>query len=187
MRARPTFVELIVIVCIVAILYAVFTSGHGHRLHPLKAEEMYGCWVSIPSAHSAYRLFLTNGGSGLLGVRDIYTDVWNVVSWQVTNRNLSVDLAPVSHPEWNHEYIRGQVHLGLLSVSAVRGGINQAGERYKVEMIFYPEATLRQDLDTVATVMSDHFRNIKPGGPANGSQPIGRETNRNPSAVDSRR
>ena len=183
-RCRTTLcfsvLELILTVCILGLiaglLYPVLLipGYHHHRPRPVKEQEILGYWVSIPGAHSAYRLFLTNGGSGMLGVRDIYTDLWSVVSWQVTNRDLSIDLAPITHPEWSHEYIRGTVVWSGSEIRAVRGGENQRGERYKVEMIFYREDALRRAMDAASAVMTNHSKIIDS---ANGNQPFRSETN----------
>jgi hypothetical protein len=148
-------------------------------------QEMFGCWVAVPSAHSAFRLFLTNDGAGLLGARDIYTNLWRVASWQVTNRDISIDLVPITESKWPHEYIRGKVLFG--EISAVRGGVNQNGEHWKRDIIFYREDVVRQDLEAAAAIMTNPTRTIEPDGAANGSQPIRSETNRAPSATGSTR
>jgi len=146
---------------------------------------MFGYWVSIPSYHSTYRLFLTNGSSGLLGVREIYTDLWSVVSWQVTNHDISIDLASITHPEWHHEYIRGHVELG--EINAVHGGINQDGESYKSEMVFYREEMLKEDLAAASAVMTNYHQIIGTESAAIRSPPFRSETNQTPSAAGSRR
>ena len=185
MKYRPTLIEVLVIICIAGFLLAVLMPGHHHRPRPVTEQEMFGYWVTIPSAHSAFRLFLTNGGAGLLGARDIYTNLWRVASWQVTNRNISIDLVPITEPDWPHEYIRGKVRFG--EISAERGGVNQSGERWKRDIIFYRVNMVRQDLDAAAAIMTNHTRIIEQDGAANGSQPIRSETNSTSSAAGSRR
>jgi hypothetical protein len=159
-KHRPTLVEVLLVVCIAGILLAVFLPRHHHRLRPVTEQEMFGYWVAIPSAHSAFRLFLTNDGAGLLGSRDIYTNLYKVASWHVTNRDISIDLVPITEPEWPHEYIRGKVLFG--EISAVRGGVNQNGERWKRDIIFYREEMVRQDLGAAAAIMTNHSQIIEP-------------------------
>jgi len=185
MKYRPTVLEVLIIIFIMGVLLAVFMSGHHHRPRPIAEQEMFGYWVAIPSAHSAFRLFLTNSGAGLLGARDIYTNLWKVTSCQVTNRDISINLAQITEPQWPHEYIRGKVLFG--EIRAVRGGVNQNGEQWKRDIIFYRENIVRQDLGAVTTVMTNQTQIIEPDGAANGSQPIRSETNRTSSAAGSRR
>ena len=153
-KFRPTLLELLIIVGILGIVCGLIfpITSHDHW-RPVREQEMFGYWVSMPEVNSAYRLCLTNGGSGLLGVRDIYTNLWSVVSWQVTNRDISIELAPVTFPDWPHEYIRGKVGFG--QIRAVRQGINQDGDKWKREMIFYREDRLKQALDEAASVMTN--------------------------------
>ena len=185
MKYRPTLIEVLVAICIAGTLLAILLPRHHHRLRPVTEQEMFGYWVAIPRAHSAFRLFLTNEGAGLLGARDIYTNLWRVASWQVTNRDISIDLVPVTEPDWPHEYIRGKVLSG--EISAVHGGVNQSGERWKRDIIFYREEMVRQDLDAAAAIMTNHTRIIERDGAANRSQPVRSETNRTSSAAGSRR
>jgi hypothetical protein len=185
MRYRPTLIEVLVVIGIAGILLAVVMPGHGHRPRPVTEQEMFGYWVAIPSAHSAFRLFLTNDGAGLLGTRDIYTNLWRVTSWQVTNRDISIELAPITAPEWPNEYIRGKVLYG--EIRGARGGVNQNGERWKRDITFYREDIVRQDLAAAAAIMRDHTEIIEPDGAANGSQPIRSETNRTSSTAGSHR
>ena len=183
MKYRPTLIELLVVVCIVGILLAVLLPGHHHQPIPVREQEMFGYWLAIPGSHSAFRLFLTNGAAGLLGARDIYTNLWRVSSWQVTNRDISIDLVPITEPDWPHEYIRGRVLFG--QIRAVHGGVNQNGQHWKRDIIFYREDMVRQDLDAAAAIMTNHTRIID--GAANGSQPIRPETNSTSPAAGSRR
>jgi hypothetical protein len=177
MKTRPNLLQLLLIVAILAIVFAIFfpvTSGRGHRPRPVKQEEMFGYWLSMPDANSAYRLFLTNG-SGMLGVRDIYTDLWTVAYWQVSNRDISIDLAPVTHPEWNHEYIKGKAYLG--AISGVHVGINQNGERYKRDIVFYREDRLRENWQAASAIMTNPSQTIEFSGATNRIQPVHSETN----------
>ncbi len=177
MKFRPTLIELICFVGITGILCCVFFPRPHHPLHEVKEKEMFGYWVAIPDGHSAYRLFLTNGGSGLLGVLDIHTNLWSVVSWQVTNREISIDLVPITEPEWSHEYIRGKVFFS--DIRAIHGGVNQNGEHWKRERIFYREDSLKQHLAAASAIMTNHSQLLEPGVE-------GTDTNRAPSAAASR-
>jgi hypothetical protein len=166
MKYRPTLIEVLVVVCIAGILLAVLMPGHGHRLRPVTEQEMFGHWVAIPSGHSAFRLFLTNGGAGLLGGRDIYTNLWRVASWQVTNYDISIDLVPITEPDWPHEYIRGKVVFG--EINAVRGGVNQSGENWKRDITFYREDIIRQNMDAAVAIMTNHGHVIEQGAASAG-------------------
>ena len=142
---------------------------------------MFGYWIAIPSAHEAFRLFLTNGGAGSLGSREIYTNLYRVKSWHVTNRDISIDLESVTEPSWPHVYIRGTVGSG--EIIGERGGVNQSGERWKRDINFYREETVLQDLGAAASVMTNQSQIMEPNGAANGSQPIRSEINSTSSAV----
>ena len=153
MKFRFTILELLVIVAIAGILAAVFLQPHHRRLRPLQEKELFGYWIAIPEAHSAFRLFLTNGGSGWLGSRDIYTNLYKITDWHVTNRNIVINLTNVNEPTWPREYIRGQAGFG--HIVGVRGGVNQNGEHWKRDITFYPEETVLQDIAAAASVMSN--------------------------------
>lgn len=153
MKYRPNIVELLVIVAILAILATVLIPTHHHRPRPVKEQELFGYWIAVPNAHEAFRLFLTNGGSGCLGSREIYTNLYRVASWHVTNRDISIDLEPVTEPSWPHEYIRGKVRIG--EIDAVRGGVNQSGENWKRDITFYREEVVLQDLGAAASIMTN--------------------------------
>src|SRR6476646_974402 len=135
-KFRLTIIDLLIVVAIMVILAAFIipTTGH-HHPRKVKEQEMFGYWIALPGAHEVFRLFLTNGGTGCLGSREIYTNLYRVASWQVTNRDISIDLEPVTEPKGPHEYIRGKVRFG--EIVAVRGGLNQNGEHWKRDIIFY--------------------------------------------------
>jgi hypothetical protein len=186
LKFRPNILEVLLVVAIIGILAGVLIpiTSRDHR-HPVTEQEMFGYWIAIPSAHEAFRLFLTNGGSGSLGSREIYTNLYRVKSWHVTNRDISIDLEPVTEPTWPHEYIRGKV--GFSEIVGVRGGVNQSGEHWKRDINFYREETVLQDLGAAASVMTNQSQIIEPDGATNGSQPVRSDTNRTSSAVGSRR
>jgi hypothetical protein len=172
-KFRPTILEVLVVVAIVGILSAVFFPGHHHRPHPVKEQELFGYWIAIPEAHSVFRLFLTNGGSGWLGSRDIYTNLYRVAAWHVTNRDIVIDLTNMNEPTWPPEYIRGQVGLGRGHITGVRGGVNQNGEHWTRDITFYPEQTVLQDLAAAVSVMTNHFQTVERNGAGNETQPPG--------------
>lgn len=170
-KFRLTILELLVVVAIAGILFATFFTFHHHRPRQVEEQELFGYWIAIPEAHTAFRLFLTSAGSGWLGSREIHTNLYRVTTWHVTNRDVVIDLANVTEPTLPREYIRGQVGFGELV--GVRGGVNQNGEHWKRDIIFYREKTVLEDLSAAAAVMT------------NQSQIIRSEANRTPSASDS--
>src|SRR6516165_7744928 len=106
MKLRPKIKGLLLAVAIAAMLGILagtfFPITPHHRPFPASEQEMFGYWIAIPAAHEAFRLFLTNGGSGCLGSQEIYTNLYRVTSWHVTNRDISIDLEPVTEPSWPH-------------------------------------------------------------------------------------
>lgn len=165
MKIRPNLLQLLLVVAILGILAGIFFPRISHnRLHPVTEQEMFGFWIAIPSAHEAFRLFLTNGGSGCLGSLEIYTNLYKVASWQVTNRDISIDLEPLTEPSWPHEYIRGKVGIG--EICGVRGGVNQSGEKWNRDITFYREKTVLQDLGAAASIMTNWSPVIEPNGAA---------------------
>src|SRR5262249_29198004 len=104
MKFRLNILQLLLVIAILGILAGIFFPivPH-HRLRRIKEQEMFGYWIAIPGPHQAFRLFLTNDGGGWLGSRDIYTNLYRVTSWHVTNRDISIDLEPVTEPSWPPE------------------------------------------------------------------------------------
>jgi hypothetical protein len=174
-KFRPNILHLLLAVAILGILAATLVPTTHHRLPPVKEQEMFGYWIAIPGAHEAFRLFLTNGGAGCLGSREIYTNLYRVASWHVTNREISIDLEPVTEPSWPHEYIRGKI--GFSEIIAVRGGLNQRGEHWKRDINFFREETVLQDLGAASAIMTNHPQITESNGAASRSQPVGVQTN----------
>lgn len=157
MKFRPTLLELLLVVAIVAILAATFLPTHHHRrLIPVRENEMYGYWIALPEAHEAFRLFLTNGGSGWLGEREIFTNLYRVTSWHITNRfSIVINLNCVTDSNLPPEYIKGYIPLGKMEINGERGGTNQDGEHWKRDITFYREDIVLKDIKDVSFIMTN--------------------------------
>ena len=153
---RQNILEVAIVASVAGILFAILfpITSHDHMRWQVKEQEMFGNWIAIPNSHEVFLLFLTNNGSGCLGSVEIYTNLYKVTSWQVTNRDVSIDLQCMTEPSYPSEYIRGKVGFGE-TIFAVRGGVNQSGERWKRDIIFYREETVLQDIGAVSFIMTN--------------------------------
>jgi hypothetical protein len=166
-KFRLNIFELLLAVAIIVVIAAFFIPVLSHRPRPVKEQEMFGYWIAIPGPHEAFRLFLTNGGAGWLGSWEIYSNLDKVMSWKVTNRDITIDLQSVTEPTWPHEYIRGKV--GFSQIVGERGGLNQNGEHWTRDITFYREQEVMHSLAVAASVMTNELKSVESDHETNGN------------------